>query len=172
MYWFRRPPLLRPVGAALILLAALVAEFGGAAPVAYPFASTDLNPGDPITDVEWREAPAGLLTIPDLEGAYAVHRLAAGEPLVASSLTYGRPVPEGWWALSVEMPTVTAPGTRVRLVTSDPPDVVPGIVVQQGAADSFGLGGPSALVAVPEDSAARVAAAVDGGRVVALIQPG
>ena len=108
--------------------------------------------------------------MPDLTDPVAAHDLAAGEPIVPSSVTATSPIPDGWWAVPVALPPGTAPGIRARLIGSDPSFEVEGIVVAAGEQDllSFSDGG---TVAVPPDAATTVALAARDGTLIVLLEP-
>ena len=152
--------------AALVVGAALV-EFWPTDEAAYPFTSVPVAAGEaPL--VEWRMLPAGTFPRVSLEGMVASHALAAGEPLADSDLRGPIDVPDGWWALALEVPVPLVPGVATRLVLGDGA-VVPGVVLVSEDRDSFGT--PTALIAVPGEDAAAVAAAASARQVVVLIAP-
>ncbi len=112
--------------------------------------------------------PAGAIPPVSLDGMVASHQILAGEPISASDLRQPIAVPDGWWALALEVPTALVPGTATRLVLGDGA-VVPGIVVASDESDSFGA--PTALIAVPGEDAAAVAASATARQVVVLTAP-
>lgn len=169
MFWFGRPPVLRWVGAAALIVGALVVEFWPSATVAFPFTASETAAGDPL-DIEWRMVPAGLFPTPTLTGMVASHELAQGEPITPSDVRSPVEVPVGWWALALELPAPVPPGAETRVVLGDGRSV-PGLVIAQTEADRFDVSGPSALVAVPGEDAGRVAAAAAARQVVVLVAP-
>lgn len=169
MFWFGRPPLLRRVGAVLLILGAGIIEFWPTSTVQYPFAAVETAAGASL-QVEWREVPAGLLEPPALSGMVASHRIARGDPITPSDVRRPLGIPHGWWALTVEVPSALEPGAETRLVL-DSGRPVAGIVVATNEPGPFAASGLTALVAVPGEDAARVAAAVAARQVVVLIAP-
>ncbi len=169
MFWFGRPAVLRWIGAAVLVVGAAVVEFWPSTEVAYPFAASATSAGDAL-DVEWKMVPAGLLSAPILTGMVATHALERGEPITSSDVRAPIGVPDGWWALAVEVPTGLTPGAETRLVLGSGA-TVPGVVIAQSEPDSFGVSGPTALVAVPGEDAARVAAAAAARTIVVLVAP-
>ncbi|MDH3606265.1 MAG: hypothetical protein OER12_04650 [Acidimicrobiia bacterium] len=169
MFWFGRPPLLRWMGAALLVVAAAVVEFWPSATVTHPFTASDTAAGDRL-DVEWRAVPAGLLVQPPLTGMVASHAMKRGEPITPSDVEAPIAVPAGWWALAVELPIPVAPGSETRLVLGEGPTVA-GLVVAISEPDPFDISGPTALMAVPGEDAGRVAAAVAARELVVLVAP-
>lgn len=176
VYWFSRPPYLRWVGAALIILIAAWVDLRPAATVPYPFAAEDVPAGATIDAglVTWRQVPDGLLPIaPDLGGA-ARFAIKAGEPILASSLTADRPsIPAGWWALETHLPENVVPGQEVKVVVVESgvsPLSVPGVIIEAPpATDPLGYEDPVGLVAVPAEAAAAVAAGSARGDLSVLI---
>ncbi len=173
MYWLPRPPYLRWAGAALLLLGALAWDLRGPAMELRPFAGRPLRAGEALDDsaVEWREVPAGLLRAPDLDGATAAVDLAPGDPLVDAVLSREVAVPPGWWKVPLAVGTYAAAGDSVMLVITDPPATVEGLVVSPQQGDAYSLDYRPAVVAVPADAAAQVAAAAAAGSLVAAVAP-
>jgi len=176
VYWFTRPPYLRRVGAALLIVVAAWVDLRPADTVLYPFAAADLAAGSAIDTaaIEWREVPRGVLpTAPAAEGTIRV-AVASGEPITPSLVSRDRPsVPEGWWALSTIVPDAVVPGQEVQLVvTGAAPRAYPGIVITPPPpADPLAYQDPIGLVAVPADSAVAVAAATAEGAISVLVGP-
>ncbi len=172
MFWLTRPPYLRWAAAAAIVIAAFIWDLHGSAAMRYPFAAHAIPAGSPITDpdVEWRDLPAGVIAMPDLTDPVAARDLAAGEPIVPSSVAPTSPIPDGWWAVPVALPTGTPPGTRAQLIGTDPAFETEGIVVATAEQDllSFSDGG---TVAVPPERAAAVALAARDGTLIVLLEP-
>lgn len=171
MFWLTRPPYLRWAAAAALVLVALVWDLHGRGGVPYPFAATAIEAGAVIgeDDVEWRTAPQGLLTVPDLSAPIAARPIGAGEPILPSALDAEAGVPEGWWAVPVALPATAAVGAAVRLIApggtqSD------GIVVAVGSSELLSFS-DAGLVAVPPEHAAAMAAAAIDGTLIVLIAP-
>jgi hypothetical protein len=171
VYWLARPPILRYVAAVAVLLVAVVWDLWPEAVVRHPFAATRVPAGAPFEGaIEWRTVPDGLL--PEVEPVgVAMVDLAAGEPVLPSHV--GRaPVPDGWWVVSLEVPSGVRVGAEVRVAVTSPGSseaaLIRGIVVA-GTPDGVGATGG---VAVPEAEAALVAAAASGGRVAVLAGSG
>ena len=158
---------------AALIVAAFAWDLSARRTVQFPFAARDIAAGDPIdaSAVRWREVPAGLFTLPALDGATANVAIAAGEPITAPTAGAAPLAPEGWWAIPVDLAPGAAPGDEVLLVVTDPPLTVPGVVVTAGSDDRYGLDSRSASVAVPAEAAAVVAAASRSGLVVAATRP-
>jgi hypothetical protein len=173
VYWLPRPPYLRWAGAALLLAAALAWDLRAPRTELRPFAARSLQAGETVAapDVAWREVPAGLLPAADLQGATAAVALAPGDPLVDAVLRRGPAVPEGWWQIPIAVGSHAAAGDEVLLVLLDPPATIGGLVVAPQQGDSFSLDFRPALVAVPGESAALVAAAAAAGTLVAALAP-
>ncbi|MBN2112799.1 MAG: hypothetical protein JW785_01585 [Acidimicrobiia bacterium] len=168
-----RPPYLRWAAAALLVLGAFAWDRRAPALEPHPFAARDLQAGEALdaSAVSWRETPAGLLPSPDLRGAAAAVDLAAGDPLVPALLRYGPEVPQGWWEIPVAIGPHAGPGDEVMLLVADPPVTVPGLVVTPQRGDAYSLDYRPAVVAVPAESAALVAAAAAAGTLVAAVAP-
>jgi SAF domain len=171
VFWLTRPPYLRWAAAAMLVLVALAWDLHGRAGVTYPFAATAIEAGAVIgkDDVEWRTAPRGLLPAPDLSAPVAARAIAAGDPILPSSLDEDAGVPEGWWAVPVALPAAATLGAAVRLIApggieSD------GIVVAVGSSDLLSLS-EAGLVAVPPESASAMASAAIEGTLIVLIAP-
>ena len=171
MFWFGRPSYWRWAAAAVLVVGAGVIELWPTRQVGYPFAATSIGPGEPF-EVEWRQLPASAYDRPTLTGAVAAHPLEEGEPITLSDVQRPVPVPAGWWALALEVPTRLAPGSQTQLVlVAGEGPAVPGIVVSSEEPDRFDTGGPTALIAVPAEDASRVAAAASARQVTVLIAP-
>lgn len=161
-----RPPYLRWATAGLVIVLALYTELAPDPTVPHPFAAVAIPAGSEVTDAEvtWRDVPSGLLppvSLPLVTG----RPLAVDEPVLPSAAAAGPAVPEGWWAIELPVPTGTALGVEVRIVVGDL--VVPGIVV--GAPENDGFSEALALVAVPGEEAAAVAAAASESRAVVMV---
>ncbi|HSM01349.1 MAG TPA: SAF domain-containing protein [Acidimicrobiia bacterium] len=173
MYWLQRPPYLRRAAAALLIVGAVVWDLRGASTEAHPFASQAIAAGSAITsgNVVWRSLPAGSFAIPDLVDRVAAVDLPAGEPITVSVLAAPATVPEGWWAVPIDIGPHAVPGDEVMLVITDPPVTVGGVVVGAQRGDPYSLDYRPALVAVPAEMAAVVAAASRAGLLVTATRP-
>ena len=170
MFWFGRPSYLRWIAAAALVLVAAAIEFRPTHNQLYPFAAESLEPGDPLA-IEWRTLPADTYSFPPLGGMVAAHALEQGDPITGSAVTRPIGVADGWWAVSLEVPTQLAPGTPTLLVLGQSEEPVPGTVVTSSTPDRFSATGPTALIAVPESRATAVAAAAAARQVVVMVAP-
>ena len=170
MFWLERPPLLRWLAAALVLVGSVALDLTGNATEPFPFVTTAVARGDPIdaAALEWRDVPVGLLGEPADTTGVATRNLAPGEPLVGGAVTGVRAVPGGWWAVPVELPESARAGMPVRLVALEPALDVEGVVAETARTGAFAVARPG-LVAVPPDTAGAVAQAAAGGRLVVLL---
>ena len=172
MYWFRRPPYLRWTAAVLVVAGALWMDFRGEPTELRPFALAGIEAGASVdeTMLEYREVPIDLL--PDVDPiGFAVVAIAAGEPLTPAALTEHGPLPEGWWAVEMEVPTGTTPGTELRLVVDDTGGIaIPAIVTAVVPTDQrSSWERDTAMVAIPQDRAAEIAEALSGTGVTVLV---
>ena len=167
-----RPPYLRWVVAAAIVIGALVWDLRGSAQVLYPFASGAIAAGTPITgsEVEWRSIPEGAMEMPDLDDPIASRDVAAGEPIVPSAVSGESMIPDEWWSVPIPLPGSAIPGTWVRLVGVETAFEVDGIVVSVGGEDLLSFS-DSGMVAVPPSFAAVVAIASRDGTLIVLLGP-
>lgn len=170
MFWLHRPPYLRWLVAAMIVVAAVVWDLDTTRTEPHPFAARPLERGVLLTegDVTWRNVPVGLLAQPDLSAAVPAVDVSAGEPIVPSLLGSHDPVPADWWAVAVPLPSGVPVGARVRLVVAT--GTVDGIVVTV-APDEIGSFATDGLVAVSPDHADAVARAVAEGDATVLVAP-
>jgi hypothetical protein len=173
VYWLQRPPYLRWTAAALLLLAALAWDLRQPATELMPFAARAVQAGEAIdaAAVEWREVPAHLLPPVDLSTAFAAVDLDHGDPLVEGVLRGPLTTPDGWLEIPVETGANPGPGDQVVLVITEPPATVPGLVIDRQEGDAYSLDFRPAVVAVPAESAALVAAAAAGGTLVVAVKP-
>ena len=172
MFWLTRPPYIRWVVAASIVVAALLWDLRGSAQIQYPFAATAIAAGTPITDsqVVWRSIPVGAMEMPDLSDPVASRDVAAGEPIIPSAVSGESIVPDGWWSVPVPLPGSALPGTRIRLVGIETEFETDGIVVSVAGEDLLSFS-ESGLVAVPPAFAAVVAIASRDGTLIVLVEP-
>ncbi len=168
--WLERPPYLRWLAAGLLLVAGLYLDLADRATEPYPFTVVAVGAGDAVDDamIEWREVPVGLLGPPAAPGGAAVRSLDPGDPLTASTLTAAAVVPPGWWSVPMERPESVAAGSRVRLISADPPLDAEGVVTAPPTRDTFSVVSPG-LVAVPADQAASAAQASQRGTLTVLL---
>ena len=170
MLWLQTPPWGRWIAAGLIVLGALWVELRPQSSVEHPFATEDIAAGAEIGD--WNSRPqrvhAELLEPVILGGVVALTEIAAGEPILASSVgDREEKIPDGWWTIEMALPGGAAPGDRAQVVLLDTGSVVPAVVVTGGTDDPLGSGVGS--VAVSGEHAAEVAAATVNGRVAVMI---
>jgi len=107
---------------------------------------------------------------PDLDGAVAAVDIEAGDPITRAAIAPTVSAPDGWWAVPIDI-AGAGPGATVLLVITDPPLTVLGLVIHAQAGDRLALDHQPALVAVPGEAAALVAAAERAGLLVAAVQP-
>jgi len=168
VYWLQRPPYLRWAAAALLVIGSFAWEARRPAREPAPFAGAPIAAGEPLTasNVQWRPVRKGLLPIPDLEGAVAAVPLSAGDPIIPATISGAASPPPGWWTVAIEG-VAGPPGAEVLLVTTEPAGAVVGVLLAPARGDVFSLDHTPALVAVPPDAAALIAAAAGSGRLVA-----
>ena len=171
MFWLTRPPYLRWVAAAAVVLAALLWDLRDEAEAPYPFAVSTISAGTPITEsmVEWKNLPDGALALPDLSDPVAARDLPAGEPIVPSAVSGAPVVPDGWWSVPVPLSQRAVPGSQVRLIDALSGLEVDGFVVAAGSDDLLMSIDTSGLVAVPPNAAAAIAIAAAEGTLVVLL---
>ncbi len=175
MYWFARPPYLRWLGAALLLVVGLWIELRPVETVEVWFTNTDVAEGVPLdpTVVEARRVPAGVLVPAPPEGVAATG-LPAGTPLTAAVIdTSGVEIPADWWTIALDLPSGTTPGTAVLLIMlgdDGSTRSAEGVVVAGPAPTTgpLGLDDRSGVVAIPGQIAAEVAQAESTGRLTVL----
>lgn len=180
MYWFSRPPYLRYAVAAALIVGGLAVELRPPATTSHPYAVADIVTGTELTSdlFEMREVSVGVLAQVEI-GGWARTVIRSGEPLLSSHQDLNPPsVPDGWWALQVPLPEAARTNTEIRLVVrsvdaTEPTAVIPGVVVSgpASATDPLGFDALTGLVAIPEQHAARAAAAVADRRITVLLRP-
>ncbi len=170
MYAFRRPPYLRWIAAACIVAGALWMDLRGEPTELRPFARGPIAAGTLIDEsmIDYRRVATGLLP-PMGDERFALTSIDAGEPLTPAVLTTRQPLPDGWWALELEVPNGVAPGARLQLVLESAEATVPAIVVDVQPADQAGWDRTTALIAVPADTGPAVVAAASGARLGMLV---
>jgi len=179
VYWFRRPPYLRWVAAALLVAAAAWLDLRPDPTELRPFAAIDLPTGATIeaSEIDWRLVPRGVLPPFDDPAGVVVRSVAAGEPLLPSSIATDRvPAPDGWWTMEVRLPKGAVPGQPVQLIVlpADPTGAlqsVMGLVIvpTPGQQDPLAVEELPGLIAVPGEKAILAAAAIADGRVSAIL---
>ena len=171
MLLLSRPPYLRWALAAIVVIAALLWDLSARRVEPYPFASQDLERGQPITAevIEWRKLPHGSIARTDVTESVALTDVRAGDPLTRSVAGPSRPIPDGWWSVPLDLPLGIAEGAIVRLVLQDGTSVE-GIVTIAAAEDQFGVARVGA-VAVPEGAADAVAVSAGAGALTVLVAP-
>ncbi len=166
----KHPPVWRHLAAAALVVFGLYGEFRQPPVSSHPYLSADVEAGAVIDQLEWREIPAGVLpSVTDLPLVARID-LPAGTPLIPSVLGEVVP-PEGWLSLVIEMPTLTAPGTRLMLLTDQTSDPVDAVVLAS-ARDDIGYGAPTGIIAIAPDKALTVARAAASGSLTVLMVPG
>ena len=172
MYWLARPSYWRWAGATLIVGLSLYLELRPTPSVDHPFAGADLRAGADATlaEIVWRSVPLGILPETTPEGFLLVD-VESGQPLLPAMLDTAPMIPPGWWALSVPVPEGSLPGSEVRLVVDvrQTPRVVPGKLIR--IFEETTIEGTNGMVAIPEDEAGAVAAALTDGGLSVLVGP-
>lgn len=172
VFWLRRPPYLRWLGAAALIAFAVFVDVRQPATEQRPFAAADLAAGDPLSadSVTWRDVPAGLLPLPVLAAATAARAINRGDPVVPSALSYGPAVPDGWWSIEMRIPESAEAGSAARIVVSDPALAIDGVVLSIFDGGAFEASA-SGMVAIPPEHADAIARAMPNGTVTVLISP-
>lgn len=168
MFWLSRPPYLRWLLAASVLTVGLILELTPERTVPHPFAVEPVSIGEMIDEsvVVWRDVPADLLHPVSLP-VTASRPIESGEPVLAGadpSRETETGIPEGWWALEVDVPLGARAGMSVKVVTSI--GSTQGVLVDVRDGD---FGERSGLIAVPGPSADMVAMAVADSTVAILV---
>lgn len=157
----------------MLVVGAVFWDLRGSATEAYPFAARPIAAGTLLTagDVTWRRLPEGTYVVPELTVAIAAVDIAAGDPISAATLAGPVAVPDGWWAIALDVSAHAGVGDEVLLVVIDPPLTLPGIVIEPQVGDATSLDHRPALVAVPGSQAPLVAAAEASGLLVTAVRP-
>ncbi|MEK7252278.1 MAG: SAF domain-containing protein, partial [Actinomycetota bacterium] len=173
VYWLQPPPYLRWAAAAVLVVGAFLWDLRGAAAEPHPFAARAISAGARLgaDDIVWRRLPEGAFTVPDLSTAVAAVDLEAGEPISAAVLAGPIVVPDGWWAIPIDVSSHAGPGDEVLLIVVDPPLTLSGIVIEPQVGDATSLDHRPALVAVPGSQAPLVAAAAEARLLVTAVRP-
>ena len=169
MFWLERPPWAKWLFVAAFSLFALWLEIKPEPMIEHPFATTDIEVGDPIGahNTELRSLPEGLLE-PLAPESHALGAIPSGSPVLAGLAGDRQSVlPSGWWIVTMDVPEQATVGERVKIVLLDEGELVDGVVSSSGFSDGldFVMGG----VAVAPESAQRVASAAIDGRVTLLL---
>ena len=137
------------------------------------FLAIDTPVGAPVTAdrIEWREIPAGVIEIPELDARVAAVDLEAGTPLTTAMLRTADTAPADWMAIPVAVPSAAPVGSDVQLVLTATGETVPGRVVLSASNSGFGFE-EAGLVAVPPEHVAAVAIAAATSDLVVAIRSG
>ena len=157
VYWLQPPPYLRWAAAAVLVVGAFLWDLRVPLPNRIRLQRA-ISAGARLgaDDIVWRRLPEGAFTVPDLTTAVAAVDLEAGEPISAVVLAGPIVVPDGWWAIPIDVSSHAGPGDEVLLIVVDPPLTLSGIVIEPQVGDATSLDHRPALVAVPGiTSAAR-----------------
>lgn len=165
--WLERPPLLRWLGAGILVAVAAWSELAPPPHSSAYFLVENVAAGTPLGSehVEARPVPAGTLQTVAPRGMAAVD-LVSGDPLVASLMTEVS-VPSGWVVIEGPVPSHALPGasaTAILVGDGAAPVEFPALVVGRGESDP--LSGNSGTLAVPGEWIGPAAAAVTEGRLV------
>jgi len=166
VFWLSPPPYIRWALAAVVVLTGLLIELRPATTVPHPFAARPIAIGEVVDDsaVVWREVPVGLLAAATLP-LVSDRPIGVGEPVLGGDgAEQVSSIPDGWWAIEVDIPDGTRSGNTVRLVTAT--GVADGVVVDVREGD---FGERTALVAVPDAAVSMVAAAVLDATMAVLV---
>lgn len=166
-----RPPYLRWLAAVALIGGAIAWEYARAATQPAPFAAHPIARGEVISEnmIKWKAVPVGLLKSVNPVGTAAVATIGEGDPITESSVTSGVVVPDDWWTVAADIPKGAVRGSRVRVVLADGFGVT-GVVVEPSEGDTFGIAS-AGLLAVPPETADRVALAASEGALVVLFEP-
>jgi len=166
-----KPPYLRWLAAASLVLGAVAWEFSERSTEPVAFASRTIERGASIEPAAfvWRQVPSGLMTSFDPTGSTATVVIATGDPIIAGAVTGGLVVPKDWWTVPAQVPLGAVRGSAVRVVLSDGYGVS-GLVVEPSRDDSFGIRADG-LIAVPSGAADAVALAAASGDLIILFEP-
>ncbi len=173
MYWLSPPPYLRYAAAGLVVLVALWFDLRPNPSEPRWVAREEIPAGTPL-DVdlfEEQSMPVGLLARVEPTGVAAIP-IANDEPLLPGHVLAVVP-PDGWWVISLEIPTHLPTGAHLRVVvlSDDPttePVSIPGMVIGPAVDGSMNFGDPVGSVAIPGDAVESVAAAATRGRIVVV----
>ncbi len=177
MYWFARPPWIRWVLSATLVLTAFVVEINGPATSERWFARSDITAGDELLPSMFRQVqvPDGLFPLIEPNG-FAETDIQAGDPLTAGHLSASDvSVPDDWWIIELAVPSHLRAGQEVLLVVlnDETSFTVNGLAVAvKTGSDPFGGHSASGSIAVPAASAATVAVASASGNVTVLTADG
>ncbi|NNL47265.1 MAG: hypothetical protein HKO76_02765 [Acidimicrobiia bacterium] len=170
VYWMRNPPVWRRLAASALVVIGLYGEYRQAPVSSHPYLTADTEAGAVIDDLEWREIPAGVLPSVASLPLVAKIDLPAGTPLTPSVLGEVA-APKGWLSLVIELPALTAPGTRLMLLADQISDPIDAVVLAT-AHDDIGYGAPTGIVSVAPENAIAVARADATGSLTVLMLPG
>lgn len=172
MFLLARPPVMRWVAAAALVVAAMWADLRPPTVTEHPFLLVDVGAGQTIEEsmVELRTILVGTFDPVELP-IIAPRPMTIGDPVVATGSQPLPPaVPEGWLMVEVSVPAGTTVGADVVVVVSDTdssPLLVSGLVVETGIVGDFG--DAVAACAFPPREAALVAVAISEQRASVLV---
>lgn len=172
MIWLQTPPWGRWLLAIVIAAAAVWVEFRPDPSVDRLFATAEIAAGETLDpdNTQTRRIAAGVFE-DGAVGSSAIHHIAAGEPVLESSVTdTGEEVPSDWWIVELALPANARRGQTARVVLLDSGSVIEAVIAAAPSDDPFGTGMGS--VAVGPEEAAEVAAAAANGRVAVMIKGG
>jgi Flp pilus assembly protein CpaB len=173
VYWLQRPPYLRRTAAVLLVILAFVFFNDTATTEIYTVAARPIAAGTQLSDddIAWVDVPVNALHRPSLDGgAIAARSITPGEPLTQALISPAAHTPDEWWTVPIEVGELAMPGDEIMLVVSDPHFAAVGVVVESQRSDRFSLDYRPAAVAVPPESAARVAAAEREGKLITAVR--
>lgn len=165
MFWLSRPPYLQWAATIGIIVIIVWLEIRPAATVMHPFVAEDVPAGAPVEEVvALRSIPDGVLAPVEVTG-YAARALEAGAPLLPGDIvSEPAAVPDGWWALALDLPPGTLAGSPIQLVVIPGPgepgvDPLPGVVVVAPVDGGvFGESAPGLAAFAPEHAASAAVA--------------
>jgi hypothetical protein len=169
MLWLERPPVLRWLGATVLVGFSLWSELAPPGGTPHTFLSRDIAAGTPLTAdvVETRLVPDLGFETETPTGVAAVD-LRAGDPLLAAAMTEVV-VPDGWVMLEAPIPSHARAGSpAAALILPGEGESVtvelPAVVVATAPDDVFGVS--AGTLAVPPEWFARAATAAAAERLV------
>ena len=166
-----RPPYLRRVAAAAIVIVAVTMEFRPATTERVPVAAVDLPSGSTITeaDVAWLDVEKGTIERVILPAVLS-RSVPAGTPILTADVDPNSvEVPTDWLQIELEVPAATQNGATVVAVmsSSELDGPATGVVTQLSTATGFDR--LTALVAFAPSEAVAVARSVAEGTVTVLL---
>lgn len=171
MLLLSRPPYLRWIAAIVVVGAAVGLEISDRSTEPIPFAARAIAKGEAFDAdlIEWRFLPSGSIVAPALTGLVATAPINAGDPITTSVAGAFPAIPDGWWAVPVDLPIGVPIGSKVRLIIEGGV-AYEGLVVAESTDDGFGI--PTmGSVALPAATVDAVAQAAAEGRVAVAVAP-